>query len=77
MKTYEKPRLVALSLTSNDMLCGTCNTDVMDEEFDDLIGELFPGVEGEVFSSSSSSCEIHVEDIDKFPHDDLDACFVS
>ena len=74
MKTYEKPRLVALSLTSNDMLCGTCNTDVMDEEFDDLIGELFPDVEGEVFSSS---CEIPVEDDDKFPHVDQDAFFVS
>lgn len=76
MKTYEKPRLVALSLTSNDMLCGSCNTDVMDEEFDDLIGKLFPDVEGEVFSSSSS-CEIPVEDIDKFPHVDQDAFFVS
>ncbi len=75
MKTYEKPRLVALSLTSNDMLCGTCNTDAVgNKEFDDLISEMFPGKEDLLFSSS---CEIPVEDIDKFPHDDLDAFFVS
>lgn len=24
MKTYEKPRLMALSLSGNDQLCGTC-----------------------------------------------------
>ena len=75
MKTYEKPRLVALSLTSNDMLCDTCNTvAVGNKEFDDLISEMFPGQEDLLFSSS---CKIPVEEIDKFPHDGLDAFFVS
>lgn len=80
MKTYEKPRLVALSLASDDMLCGTCEVDVMEEtntELNDLIGEFFPGVEGELFSDSISTCSIFVEENDKFPHGDETVFFVS
>lgn len=27
LKPYEKPRLIALTLSGNDMLCGNCNPD--------------------------------------------------
>lgn len=29
MKKYEKPRLMALSLSGNDMLCATCDIDIL------------------------------------------------
>ena len=29
MKTYEKPKLIALSLTGNNMLCSSCAHDVI------------------------------------------------
>ena len=31
MKTYEKPRLMALSLRGNDQLCGSCDTKLRDD----------------------------------------------
>lgn len=29
MKTYEKPKLIALSLSGNNMLCNTCAVDII------------------------------------------------
>lgn len=29
MKTYEKPKLIALSLSGNNMLCNSCDVDVI------------------------------------------------
>lgn len=75
MKTYEKPRLVALSLTSNDMLCGSCEIDMMEGEFKDLADSL--GVPVDQLFSSTSGCTIPVVDEDKFGHDDMTALFTS
>lgn len=34
MKTYEKPKLIALSLSGNNMLCNTCQTDIIGNNMD-------------------------------------------
>lgn len=36
MKKYQKPQLVALSLSGNDALCLTCKYDVVQDSFSDL-----------------------------------------
>ena len=36
MKTYEKPKLIALSLSGNNMLCNTCQFDVIGDNADPL-----------------------------------------
>lgn len=35
MKTYEKPKLIALSISGNDMLCSTCAVDIIGDNMDD------------------------------------------
>lgn len=36
MKTYEKPKLIALSLSGNNMLCSSCQFDVIGDNADPL-----------------------------------------
>lgn len=44
-KTYEKPKLIALSLSGNNMLCNTCAIDIMgdnaDKTFKETMGDFF------------------------------------
>ena len=46
MKAYEKPKLIALSLSGNNMLCDSCDIDIVgdnaDPDFKDTYGD-FPG----------------------------------
>ena len=74
MKTYEKPRLVALSLTSNDMLCGTCGIDGVSEEFDKILEDLGYTKEN-LFDSAS--CVVDVEKFEKFDHSGTPVLVVS
>lgn len=43
-KTYEKPKLIALSLSGNNMLCNTCAVDIigsnMNDEFRQMLEDL-------------------------------------
>ena len=75
MKTYEKPRLVALSLTSNDMLCGTCGIDGVSEEFDKILENL--GLAKENLFDPEISCTVDVEDFEKFDHSILPVLITS
>ena len=44
-KTYDKPKLIALSLSGNNMLCNTCAIDIMgdnaDKTFKETMGDFF------------------------------------
>ena len=45
MKVYEKPKLIAMSLSGNNMLCNTCDIDVIGDnantEFLEIVGDFF------------------------------------
>lgn len=75
MKTYSKPQLVALSLTSNDLLCA-CAVDVKEPYMDlnvkdalDLNGWLSAdgtsAISG-VFTEDNNSCSLKLEGYCKF-----------
>lgn len=44
-KTYEKPKLIALPLSGNNMLCNTCAIDIIgdnaDKTFKEIVGDFF------------------------------------
>lgn len=65
MKPYEKPRLMALSLSSNDMLCGDCNPDYVKNK--DLIEDLLKdsGL-SMVFGSAESGCEMPIPGLETY-----------
>ena len=69
MKTYEKPRLMALSLTSNDLLCGNCENEV-DELIKDIVGDV------QLFNDYTS-CEKTPEDLKNLGLDDTDCKFIA
>lgn len=58
MKPYEKPRLVALSLSGNDMLCGGCAIDIVgdnaDPDFTSTWGDFINS--GTAFGSTETEC---------------------
>lgn len=56
MKKYEKPVLVAFSLTSTDMLCG-CAIDAMGDNMDPMLAELLKQMGEEITSGSFASIE--------------------
>lgn len=66
MKTYMKPRLVALSLTGNDDLCGTCAIDAVEPDMDAALKralELAGGVDIDIaFASSADDCGVFLSE---------------
>lgn len=40
MKTYEKPRLIAMSLSGNNTLCSSCEIDIMGDNADPTFKQL-------------------------------------
>lgn len=66
MKIYEKPTLVILSVTGNDLLCGACSVDVVggggpsNSIIEDIIKDF-----GETVFTSADSCEV-VYDIEGY-----------
>ncbi len=63
MKTYEKPKLIALSICGNEMLCSCAvdadNDPVLQQILQDLVPELNPfGTDG--------GCDIEIKDYCKF-----------
>ena len=64
MKAYEKPKLIALSLSGNNMLCDSCDIDIVgdnaDPDFKNIYGD-FPGT-----FDDAASCEMQVIGYCKF-----------
>lgn len=69
MKPYEKPRLVALSLSGNDMLCASCAIDVvgdnMNPTYKEIIDDLFGGVSPN-FGTGEECTDITIDGYCKF-----------
>lgn len=64
-KTYEKPRLVALSLSGNDLLCSTCAFDVIGENADQGLLDMFEAFGITITSNSfatSEGCSMQIDD---------------
>lgn len=75
MKTYEKPKLIALSLAANDMLCSGCGEDPLRDKTDivQMIIDLNSGVDKDgngvidssegnaLFTDSNDGCTSSVE----------------
>lgn len=70
MKTYEKPRLIALSLSADDMLCSGCDLKTKDtsDYFVQILNQLFDSNEdgyvdsselGGLFASSEQCSEFN------------------
>lgn len=67
MKAYEKPRLVALSLSGNDMLCLNCEVNPKDNAaLNDMINTFFGGILEGVFGTTESACSNQVSGYCKF-----------
>ena len=61
-KTYEKPRLTALSLSGNDMLCAACPIDVIGSNAQTEIVQMIRDFTGmDVTSSSFASTEACID----------------
>ena len=64
MKTYEKPKLIALSLSGNNMLCNTCAVDIIapteDQALVDIL-EDFHGPIDKLFATAEADCAKHIE----------------
>lgn len=63
MKTYEKPKLIALSLSGNNMLCNTCAVDIIAPFPDNNKGlvdtlEDFYGPINSLFAAYEESCAV-------------------
>lgn len=60
MKPYEKPRLIAMSLSGNNKLCDSCEIDIIgdnaDPTYKETVGDFFDSP-----FSSGDSCEQQVE----------------
>ena len=67
-KTYEKPKLIALPLSGNNMLCNTCAIDIIgdnaDKTFKETMGDFFDL--NNAFASYESSCKIPIDGYCKF-----------
>lgn len=68
MKTYEKPRLVALAVSSNDLLCQSCAIDAIGNNMDPVLRRYLDlyGVTLEQLFGSGETCTIPVEGYCKF-----------
>lgn len=58
MKTYEKPKLIALSISGNNMLCNTCTIDVIGDNKDDDLGDL---IFDEGLFAAGDPCDVVVD----------------
>ena len=85
MKTYEKPRLIALSISGNNMLCSTCPTDVIGSNGDQGIQRIFRDLYGiseltEQHFASGESCSesipVSIEKYCKFTAADSETAIV-
>ena len=65
MKTYQKPVMIALSLTGNEQLCGSCTNSLKnDSSFNSLIADLVGDSNGKLtesefnalFASAADTC---------------------
>lgn len=72
MKAYSKPRLVALSLNANDLLCG-CKIDVapgtdgdVDPEINKMLGNLYPGETNFFTDKYSCGTNVSMPDIEAY-----------
>lgn len=66
MKTYEKPELIALSISGNNMLCSTCPRDVIGNNGDLNIQRIFRDFYGiseltEQHFASGEECLIKID----------------
>lgn len=63
MKKYEKPRLMALSLSGNDMLCATCDIDIIGDngrkDIIEMLEEFFGSIEN--LFATGESCEVQID----------------
>lgn len=78
MKTYEKPKLIALSLAANDMLCSGCSEKTRyDSDWNNFLkefgtdsnnnGVIEPGeFSNGLFAGSGDSCTISVSGVEKY-----------
>lgn len=66
-KTYEKPKLIALPLSGNNMLCNTCAIDIIgdnaDKIFKETVGDFF---DPNVAFASYENCEVEISGYCKF-----------
>ena len=67
-KTYEKPRLSALSLSGNDMLCAACPIDAQGSNMDATLSQILKdfNVNVDVITGSGESCELEISGYCKF-----------
>lgn len=69
MKTYEKPRLNALSLSGNDMLCNSCDIDIIGDNADTNIKamlEIFGDPSQVLGSGEDCAIKVSIEGYCKF-----------
>lgn len=63
MKTYEKPKLIALSLSGNNMLCNTCAVDIIapteDQGLVDML-EIYGPIDT-LFATAEADCATKIE----------------
>lgn len=65
MKPYEKPRLMALSLSGNDMLCGNCSPELISNP--SLLDKLIEDWGSEnLFGSPEGGCGMHLPGLDLY-----------
>lgn len=57
MKTYEKPRLIAMSLSGSNTLCSSCEIDIVGDNVDEII-KGFLEILDEPFSSGDNCKDV-------------------
>lgn len=67
-KTYEKPRLVALSLSGNDLLCAACPIDAVGPNMDPFLSQIIGDFNIENVFGAGTDCPngLQVEGYCKF-----------
>ena len=67
-KTYEKPKLIALSLSGNNMLCNTCAIDIIGDNADKTFKETMDDFFGldNAFASYECTEKIPIDGYCKF-----------
>lgn len=67
-KTYEKPRLVALSLSGNDLLCAACPIDAEGPNMDSTLSQILNDFGVDIFTAlgSGEECQFEITGYCKF-----------
>ena len=64
MKTYEKPKLIALSLSGNNVLCNTCAVDIIaptkDQGLVDMLEDFYGPIET-LFATGDTDCVTKID----------------